>query len=80
MDSNRDAAALHHGEGYQYPHNFPGHFIPQQYLPKELIGTVFYEPSSQGYEAQVVDRLARWREAQAKALGEAHPPLPKSEC
>ncbi len=70
MDGNRDAVALHHGEGYQYPHNFPGHFIPQQYLPRDLIGTTFYEPSDQGYEARVVDRLAAWREAQAKALAD----------
>ena len=78
MDASRDAAAFHHGEGYQYPHNFPGHFIPQQYLPTELLGTIFYEPSSQGYEAQVVERLARWREAQAKALGGTPDPNSKS--
>jgi putative ATPase len=70
MDDNRDSAALHHGEGYQYPHNFPGHFIPQQYLPRDLIGTTFYEPSDQGYEASVVDRLTQWRAAQAKALAD----------
>ncbi len=68
MDANRDAAALGHGQGYQYPHEFPGHFIPQQYLPTGLIGTTFYKPSDQGYEAQVADRLQRWRKAQAEAL------------
>jgi hypothetical protein len=47
----------------------PEHFLPQQYLPRPLLGTYFYQPSSQGYEAQVVERLARWREAQRKALG-----------
>jgi putative ATPase len=70
MDGNRDAKALHHGEGYQYPHSFPGHFIPQQYLPTELLGTAFYEPSNQGYEAQVVERVSRWRAAQTKALAD----------
>ena len=69
MDDSRDAAALGHGKGYQYPHSFPGHFIPQQYLPRELLGTQFYKPSDQGYEAEVAERLARWREAQARALG-----------
>src|SRR5512145_2130353 len=69
QDGNRDAAALGHGKGYQYPHEDPGHFLPQQYLPRPLLGTYFYKPSNQGYEAQVADRLTRWRDAQLKALG-----------
>ncbi len=69
QDSNRDARALGHGQGYQYPHEAPDHFLPQQYLPQPLLGTYFYAPSEQGYEAQVVERLARWREAQRLALG-----------
>ncbi len=68
-DNNRDAAALGHGKGYEYPHMQEGHFIPQQYLPKELLGTYFYKPSEQGYEAQAKARLEMWREAQRKALG-----------
>ncbi|MCS7011494.1 MAG: AAA family ATPase [Anaerolineales bacterium] len=68
-DSHRDAAALGHGKGYEYPHQYEGHFIPQQYLPKELLGVYFYRPSEQGYEAQVKTRLEMWREAQRKALG-----------
>ena len=70
MDGNRDAQGLGHGKGYQYPHSFPGHFTPQQYLPSELLGTTFYTPSDQGYEAQVIERLARWRAALAKAYEE----------
>ncbi|MDD5370157.1 MAG: AAA family ATPase [Anaerolineaceae bacterium] len=69
MDDSRDAAALGHGQGYQYPHAFPGHFTPQQYLPKTALGSTFYKPSDQGYEGQVAERLSRWRAAQAKALG-----------
>ncbi|MFZ6026630.1 MAG: AAA family ATPase [Chloroflexota bacterium] len=69
QDGNRDAAALGHGQGYQYPHEGPDHFLPQQYLPRPLLGTYFYKPSTQGYEGQVADRLARWREAQMNALG-----------
>ncbi len=69
MDSNRDGPALGHGKGYQYPHSFDGHFIPQQYLPASALGVTFYRPSDQGYEAQVAARLAQWREAQARALG-----------
>jgi len=69
QDSNRDAVALGHGKGYQYPHEAPDHFLPQQYLPRPLLGTYFYQPSQQGYESVVADRLQRWREAQRKALG-----------
>jgi putative ATPase len=68
-DSNRDAKALGHGKNYVYPHDEPEHFAPQQYLPKAVLGTYFYQPSEQGYEAEVKARLERWREAQRKALG-----------
>jgi putative ATPase len=71
QDTSRDAKALGHGRGYQYPHESPDHFLPQQYLPRPLLGTYFYRPSEQGYEAQVVDRLEQWRQAQRLALGVA---------
>lgn len=70
MDASRDAKGFGHGQGYQYPHSFPGHFIPQQYLPSNLLGTVFYEPSDQGYEARIAERIARLRELQAQWLAE----------
>jgi len=69
MDSNRDAEAMGHGKDYIYPHEFDGHFVPQQYLPRRLLGNYFYRPSGEGYEAQVAARLQMWREAQRKALG-----------
>jgi putative ATPase len=69
QDANRDAKALGHGQDYVYPHEGPDHFLPQQYLPERILGTYFYQPSSQGYESQVVERLSRWRAAQEKALG-----------
>jgi len=69
MDNNRDAEAIGHGKDYVYPHEFEGHYTPQQYLPKRLLGTYFYQPSEEGYETQVVARLEMWREAQRKALG-----------
>ena len=68
MDANRDARGFGHGEGYQYPHEFPGHFTPQQYLPTRLLGTEFYQPSDQGYEAKIAERLAGWREQVRKAF------------
>lgn len=69
MDGNRDAAAMGHGKDYVYPHEKEDHFTPQQYLPKRLLGTYFYSPSQEGYEAQVSARLEMWREAQRNALG-----------
>ena len=73
MDANRDAKGFGHGKGYEYPHLYEGHFIPQQYLPTNLLGTHFFEPSDQGYEGQMAGWLARWREAQEKALKESKP-------
>ncbi|HEY8416639.1 MAG TPA: replication-associated recombination protein A [Limnochordales bacterium] len=55
------AKRLGHGVGYLYPHDFPGHYVPQTYLPANLEGRRFYEPSDQGYEATVRERLRRWR-------------------
>lgn len=68
-DANRDAKALGHGQDYVYPHEDPQHFLPQQYLPQSLLGIEFYTPSEQGYEAEVAQRLSRWRKAQRSALG-----------
>ncbi len=69
QDGNRDREATGQGKGYVYPHEQEGHFTPQQYLPKRLLGTYFYTPSREGYESQVTARLEMWRDAQKKALG-----------
>ncbi|MBE7535217.1 MAG: AAA family ATPase [Anaerolineales bacterium] len=69
MDNSRDTEALGHGKEYVYPHEHEGHFTPQQYLPKRLLGTYFYSPSQEGYETQIATRLEAWRDAQRKALG-----------
>jgi len=73
MDSNRDKQGLGHGKGYLYPHQFPQHFVPQQYLPSNLQGTHFYKPSDQGYEAQIAARLEKWRAAQQEKLSKNNP-------
>jgi putative ATPase len=70
MDASRDAKGLGHGQGYDYPHNHEGHWTPQQYLPSSMLGNTFYHPSDQGYEAQVQERVQRWRAAQEKALAD----------
>ena len=49
-----------YGEGYRYPHDFEGHYVPhEQYLPDSLVGSRFYAPSDQGVERQIAERLAR---------------------
>ncbi len=53
------AAKLGHGLTYQYAHDYPKHFVEQQYLPDEVVGTKFYEPTMQGYEAEI-SRYLKW--------------------
>ncbi|MEM9996557.1 MAG: AAA family ATPase [Bacteroidota bacterium] len=65
-DAKRDKAGLGHGVGYQYPHAFRDHYVAEQYLPSGMQGTFFYDPSAQGYEAQVRDRLAAQRARDAE--------------
>ena len=48
--------------GYKYPHNFEGNYVPEEYLPDELRGKRYYEPSDNGEEAKIRERLAQWRE------------------
>ncbi len=49
--SNRIGA----GSGYKYPHDFPAHWVRQQYMPTELLGRRYYEPSDQGQEAKILE-------------------------
>ncbi|MGL4651560.1 MAG: AAA family ATPase, partial [Caldilineaceae bacterium] len=69
-DGNRDSEGFGHGEGYMYPHAYRDHWVAQQYLPSSLQGKVFYEPSDQGYEAQIRQEVERRREAQVAAMVE----------
>ena len=51
---------LGYGKGYEYPHDAPGHFTPTQNLPENIRDTHFYEPTDQGAEHQIAERLRRW--------------------
>ncbi|MGN8245503.1 replication-associated recombination protein A [Cellulomonas soli] len=55
------AKGLGHGAGYLYAHDEPHAIAAQQYLPDDLVGTRYYEPSDRGYERAVADRLERIR-------------------
>ena len=53
---------LGHGRGYKYPHNFDGNYVKEDYLPDEIAGQRYYEPSDNGYEAEMAERLRTWRD------------------
>lgn len=58
----KGAAKLGHGEGYRYAHDYPEHYVKQQYLPDEIIGKTFYHPTDIGYEKEIAGRLKRLRD------------------
>ncbi len=55
------ATQLGHGQGYRYPHDSPGGWVEQQYLPDDLVGARYYEPTHHGAEAGLVERWERRR-------------------
>ncbi len=68
--SYKGSAALGHGEGYLYAHDYEGGYVPQAYLPE---GRVYYRPTENGLERRVKERLEYWRalhEAQAQQAQE----------
>jgi putative ATPase len=48
--------------GYKYAHDYPHHWVEQQYLPDEILGEKFYEPTENGYEKIVVENTKKMRE------------------
>ena len=52
---------LGHGIGYKYAHDYPNHYVEQQYLPDEIKNARFYEPSDLGYEKQIKEHLQKLR-------------------
>jgi len=69
-DSSRDRDGFGHGEGYLYPHAYRDHWVAQQYLPSELQGKLFYNPSDQGYELSIRKKVIRNREVQIAELAD----------
>ncbi|MCH5254490.1 MAG: replication-associated recombination protein A [Lachnospiraceae bacterium] len=55
----KGAAKLGRGTGYQYAHDYPNHYVEQQYLPYELSGKEFYRPSGNGYEIKIKEHMKR---------------------
>ncbi|HBR29833.1 MAG TPA: replication-associated recombination protein RarA, partial [Firmicutes bacterium] len=59
--SHPGSRQLGHGQGYLYPHDYPGHYVPQDYLPTEVKGRRYYQPTEEGYERRIKERLENWR-------------------
>ncbi len=57
----KGSANLGHGIGYKYAHDYPEHYVKQQYLPNEIQNARFYEPTEIGYEKNIKERLERLR-------------------
>ena len=49
-----------YGEGYGYAHDYPGHFVEQEFLPPSLKGRRYYQPSEEGAEKEIGERLKEW--------------------
>lgn len=62
----KGAAKLGHGIGYKYAHDYPNHYVEQQYLPYELNGQEFYKPSGNGYEVKIREHMKRIKEEAGK--------------
>ncbi len=56
---------LGYGKGYKYPHDYPDHFVVEEYLPENLKGRVYYHPTEQGFEKEIKKRLDAWRKKKA---------------
>lgn len=52
------AKELNHGQGYLYAHDYPHHYVEQQYLPDSLLGTTYYQPTKEGYEKEISKLMA----------------------
>ena len=49
-----------YGKDYRYSHDYEGHFVDQEYLPSSLKGRRYYQPTEEGSERQIADRMRRW--------------------
>lgn len=61
--SYKGAKKLGRGIGYQYAHDFPNHYVKQQYLPYELSGREFFRPGGNGYEVKIKEHMKRIKES-----------------
>ena len=55
----KGSAKLGHGEGYQYAHDYPNHYVEQQYLPDEILGSRFLHLGTNGYEQKIRENFKK---------------------
>lgn len=55
----KGAKKIGHGIGYKYAHDYPNHYVKQQYLPDEIKNARFYEPGDLGYEKEIKEHLSK---------------------
>ncbi|HWE44083.1 MAG TPA: recombination factor protein RarA, partial [Gemmatimonadaceae bacterium] len=60
---------LGYHKGYQYAHDSPDAYIPQEYLPDRLVGEELYTPGAFGFEKEIAKRLAWWEARKRRASG-----------
>jgi putative ATPase len=58
------------GAGYKYPHDHPGHHVVEDYLPAPLLGHRYYQPTNEGREQKIAERLRFLRERAAERAGD----------
>ena len=57
------SAKLNRGTTYKFPHDYPNHYVQQQYWPSDLLDAEFYSPTSIGYEKKIKERLQKLKES-----------------
>src|SRR5512136_2674007 len=60
---------LGYGKDYKYPHDYPDHFVEEEYLPENLKGKTYYHPTEQGFEKEIKKRLESWRKRKGQKKG-----------
>jgi putative ATPase len=65
--------SMGHGKDYKYPHEFEGNYVPEDYLPDEIVGEAIYEPMQSGFEIELAERRAEIERKKA-AAGKATKP------
>ena len=58
---------LGYGQGYKYAHDYPGHFVKQQFMPDEMVGTTYYHPCGNGAEQKIIEYL-EWKKIQENKI------------
>ena len=65
-------------EGYKYPHDYPEAWVDQTYVPEEVIGRRYYEPTGRGSEREIAERLGRMKAASTDKRDKKEPSKPNS--